>query len=145
MQRPPAPSHSLIEPCPQNHLQAIYPKEPLTLLGYGAGAGWAKLPLRNPQVLSGQPPFSPDLRDRVRRLERVVLELMTAKGKPGGSFQGVKLRPADPPKFGDGKEVIKDWLDTMVQWFGSGDCGPGGESSPCADLPHWRSCQPLEG
>jgi hypothetical protein len=64
----------------------------------------------------------PDLRERVRELERVVLELMTAKGKPGGSGQGVKLRPADLPKFGGGKEVINDWLATMVQWLGSGNC-----------------------
>jgi hypothetical protein len=41
--------------------------------------------------------------------------------KPGSSFQGVKLRPADPPKYAGGnKDVVKDWLATMVQWLGSG-------------------------
>jgi hypothetical protein len=38
-----------------------------------------------------------------------VIDLTTAvKGKgPRGSFQEVKLKPADPPKFGNGKEVVK--------------------------------------
>jgi hypothetical protein len=41
--------------------------------------------------------------------------------KLGSSFQGVKLRPADVPKYAGGnKDVVKDWLATMVQWLGSG-------------------------
>jgi hypothetical protein len=67
----------------------------------------------------GQRPFSRDLKQRVRQLERIVQDLLSWKGKPGGSFQGVKLRPANSPKFGGGKKVIKDWLATMVQWLGS--------------------------
>jgi hypothetical protein len=45
--------------------------------------------------------------------------------KPATSSQGVKLRPVDPPKYARGnKDVIKDWLATMVQWLGSGMCVP---------------------
>ena len=51
---------------------------------------------------------------------------MAEKAKSGGvSFQGVKLRPADPPKFsGANKEVVKEWLATAWQWLGSGSCVP---------------------
>jgi hypothetical protein len=63
---------------------------------------------------AGQRVDCPDLKLRIRELERLVIDLTTAvKGKgPGGSFQGVKLKPADPPKFGGGKEVVKDLLAT---------------------------------
>jgi hypothetical protein len=61
-------------------------------------------------------PFSPNLRDRVKELERVVVEIMASERKLGGSFEGVKLRPADPPDFQGGKEVMKAWLVRMVQW-----------------------------
>jgi hypothetical protein len=74
---------------------------------------------------AGQGPFSPDLKERVRQLEKQLADLVARKMKPGGSFQGVKLRPADPPKdAGGNKDVIKDWLATMVQWLGSGSCVP---------------------
>jgi hypothetical protein len=50
---------------------------------------------------TGQGPFSPDLKDRARQLEKQLADLVARKVKPGGSFQGVKLRPADPPKYGE--------------------------------------------
>jgi hypothetical protein len=54
-----------------------------------------------------------------------VADLVAGKMKPTTSFQGVKLRPADPPKYAGGnKYVIKDWLATMVQWLGSEMCVP---------------------
>jgi hypothetical protein len=54
-------------------------------------------------------------------LEQLVADLVAGKMKPATSFQGVKLRPADPPKYvGGNEDVIKDWLATMVQWLGSG-------------------------
>jgi hypothetical protein len=74
---------------------------------------------------AGQGPFSPDLKKRVRQLEKQLADLVAGKMKPGSSFQGVKLRPADPPKYAGGnKDVVKDWLATMVQWLGSGSCVP---------------------
>jgi hypothetical protein len=74
---------------------------------------------------AGQGPFSPDLKERVRQLEKQMAEWVAGKVKPGSSFQGVKLRPADPPKYAGGnKDVVKDWLATMVQWLGSGSCVP---------------------
>jgi hypothetical protein len=58
---------------------------------------------------TGQGPFSPDLKERVRQLEKQLADLEAGKMKPGGSFQGVKLRPADPPNYAGGnKDVIKD-------------------------------------
>jgi hypothetical protein len=73
---------------------------------------------------AGKGPFSPDLKERVRQLEKQLADLVAGKMKPGGSFQGVKLRPADPPKFGGcNKDVIKDFA-MMVQWLGSGSCVP---------------------
>jgi hypothetical protein len=66
---------------------------------------------------AGQGPFSPDLKARVRQLEKQMAEWVAGKVKPGSSFQGVKLRPADPSKYAGGnKDVVKDWLATMVQW-----------------------------
>jgi hypothetical protein len=60
-------------------------------------------------------PFSPDLKERVKQLEKQLADLVAGKMKPATSFQGVKLRPADPPKYAGGnKNVIKDWLATMV-------------------------------
>jgi hypothetical protein len=57
----------------------------------------------------GQGPFSPDLKERVRQLEKQMAEWVAGKVKPGSSFQGVKLRPADPPKYAGGnKDVVKD-------------------------------------
>jgi hypothetical protein len=51
--------------------------------------------------------------------------LVAEKKKSATSFRGVKLRPADPPKYAGGnKDVIKDWLAMMVQWLGSGMCVP---------------------
>jgi hypothetical protein len=74
---------------------------------------------------AGQGPFSPDLKERVRQLEKQLADLVAGKMKPGSSFQGVKLRPTDPPKYAGGnKDVVKDWLATMVQWLGSGSCVP---------------------
>jgi hypothetical protein len=68
-------------------------------------------------------PFSPDLKTRVKQLEQLVADLVAEKKKSATSFQGVKLRPADPSKYAGGnKDVIKDWLATMVQWLGSGMC-----------------------
>jgi hypothetical protein len=74
---------------------------------------------------AGQGPFSPNLKERVRQLEKQIAEWVAGKMKLGSSFQGVKLRPADPPKYAGGnKDVVKDWLATMVQWLGSGSCVP---------------------
>jgi hypothetical protein len=75
--------------------------------------------------VAGMGPFSPDLKTRVKHLEQLVADLVAGKMKPATSFQGVKLRPADRPKYdGGNKDVIKDWLATMVQWLGSGICVP---------------------
>jgi hypothetical protein len=58
-------------------------------------------------------------------LKQLVADLVAGKMKPTTSFQGVKLRPADPSKYAGGnKDVIKDWLATMIQWLGSGMCVP---------------------
>jgi hypothetical protein len=74
---------------------------------------------------AGKGPFSPDLKERVRQLEKQLADLVAGKMKRGNSFQGVKLRPADHPKYAEGnKDVVKDWLATMVQWLGSGSCVP---------------------
>jgi hypothetical protein len=75
--------------------------------------------------VAGMGPFSPDLKTRVKQLEQLVAALVAEKKKLATSFQGVKLRPADPPKYAGGnKDVIKDWLATMIQWLGSGMCVP---------------------
>jgi hypothetical protein len=75
--------------------------------------------------VAGKGPFSHDLKERVRQLEKQLAYLVAGKMKPGSSFQGVKLRPADPPKYAGGnKDVVKDWLATMVRWLGSGSCVP---------------------
>jgi hypothetical protein len=75
--------------------------------------------------VAGMGPFSPDLKERVKQLEKQLADLVAGKMKPATSFQGVKLRPADPPKYaGEINDVIKDWLATMVQWLGSGMCVP---------------------
>ena len=59
--------------------------------------------------VAGMGPFSPDLKTRVKQLEQLVADLVAGKMKPATSFQGVKLRPADPPKYAGGnKDVIKD-------------------------------------
>jgi hypothetical protein len=72
---------------------------------------------------AGQGPFSPHLKERVRQLKKQLVDLVAGKMKPSSSLQGVKLRPADPPKYAGGnKDVVKDWLATMVQWLGSGSC-----------------------
>jgi hypothetical protein len=72
-----------------------------------------------------QGPFSPDLKERVRQLEKQLADLVAGKVKPGSFFQGVKLRPADPSKYAGGnKDAVKDWLATMVQWLGSESCVP---------------------
>jgi hypothetical protein len=60
-------------------------------------------------------PFSPDLKTRVKQLEQLVADVVAEKKKSATSFQVVKLRPVDPPKYAGGnKDVIKDWLATMV-------------------------------
>jgi hypothetical protein len=65
------------------------------------------------------------LKKRVRQLEKLMAEWVVGKMKPGSSFQGIELRPADPLKYAGGnKDVVKDWLATMVQWLGSGSCVP---------------------
>jgi hypothetical protein len=70
-------------------------------------------------------PFSPDLKTRVKQLEQLVADLVAGKMKPATSFEGVKLRPADSPKYAGGnKDLIKDWLATMVRWLGFGMCVP---------------------
>jgi hypothetical protein len=75
--------------------------------------------------VAGMGPFNPDLKTRVKQLEQLVADLVAGKMKPATSFQGVKLRPADPPKYARGnKDVIKNWLATMVQWLGSEMCVP---------------------
>jgi hypothetical protein len=43
---------------------------------------------------AGQGPFSHDLKERVRQLEKQLADLVAGKMKPSSSFQGVKLRPA---------------------------------------------------
>jgi hypothetical protein len=48
---------------------------------------------------AGQGPFRPDLKERVRQLEKQLADLVAGKMKPSSSFQGVKLRPADPPMY----------------------------------------------
>jgi hypothetical protein len=64
--------------------------------------------------IAGRGPFSPNLKERVRQLEKQLAHLVAGKMKPVSSF----LRPADPPKYAGGnKDVIKDWLATMVQWL----------------------------
>ena len=42
------------------------------------------------------------------------------------AFQGVKLRPKDPPLFsGEDKQMpIKDWLATVTEWLDTGSCDP---------------------
>jgi hypothetical protein len=73
--------------------------------------------------VAGMGPFSHDLKEKVKQLEKQLADLVTGKMKPATSFQGVKLRPVDPPKYAGGnKDVIKDWLATMVKWLGSGMC-----------------------
>jgi hypothetical protein len=75
--------------------------------------------------VAGMGPFSPDLKTRVKQLEQLLADLVAEKKKSATSFQGVKLRPADPPKYAGGnKDVIRDWLAMMVQWLGSGMCVP---------------------
>jgi hypothetical protein len=75
--------------------------------------------------VAGMGPFSPDLKERVKQLEKQLADLVVRKMKPVTSFQGVKLRPADRPKYaGRNKDVIKDWLATMVHWLRSGVCVP---------------------
>jgi hypothetical protein len=70
---------------------------------------------RESSGVAGMGPFSPDLKTMVKQLEQLVANLVAGKMKPATSFQGVKLRPADPPKYAGGnKDVIKDWLATMV-------------------------------
>ena len=74
---------------------------------------------------AGQGLFSPNLKKRVRQLEKQLADLVFGKTKPGSSFQGIKLKPTDPPKYAGGnKDVVKDWLATMAQWLGSGSCVP---------------------
>jgi hypothetical protein len=59
--------------------------------------------------VAGIGPFSPDLKTRIKQLEQLVADLVAGKMKPATSFQGVKLRPADPPEYAGGnKDVIKD-------------------------------------
>jgi hypothetical protein len=59
--------------------------------------------------VAGMGPFSPDLKARVKQLEKQLADLVARKMKPATSVQGVKLRPADPPKYaGRNKDVIKD-------------------------------------
>jgi hypothetical protein len=68
-------------------------------------------------------PFGPDLKERVKQLKKQLADLVAGMMRPATSFEGVKLRPADPPKHAGGnKDVIKDWLATMVQRLGSGMC-----------------------
>jgi hypothetical protein len=76
--------------------------------------------------VAGMGPFSPDLKERVKQLKKQLADLVAGKMKPATSFQGVKLRPSDSSKYAGGnKDVIKDWLATMmVQWLGSGMCAP---------------------
>jgi hypothetical protein len=95
---------------------------------------------------AGQGPFSHHLKKRVRQLEQQLADLVAGKVKPGGSFQGVKLRPTNPSKCARGnKDVIKDWLATMVQWLGSGSCVPEQRVGLApGDLFDWRSSQPVE-
>ena len=99
--------------------------------GEDQAAGESQAGQESTGAAAAQGPFSPDLRERVmdleKHLEKLVRDIMAEKQtKPGGShFQGVKLRPADPPKFsGANKEVVKDWLATVFQWLGSGNCVP---------------------
>jgi hypothetical protein len=69
--------------------------------------------------VAGMGPLSPDLKTRVKQLEQLVADLVAGKMKAATSSRGVKLRPADPSKYAGGnKDVIKDWLATMVQWLG---------------------------
>jgi hypothetical protein len=49
--------------------------------------------------VAGMGPFSPNLKTRVKQLEQLVAHLVAGKIKPATSFQGVKLRSADPPKY----------------------------------------------
>jgi hypothetical protein len=60
--------------------------------------------------VAGMGPFSPDLKERVKQLEKQLADLVAGKMKAATSFQpGVKLRPADPPKYAGGnQDVIKD-------------------------------------
>jgi hypothetical protein len=51
----------------------------------------------------------------MKELERLVRDLVAGKAKSSGSFQEVKLKPTDPPKYGGGnKDVVKIWLAMMV-------------------------------
>ena len=95
--------------------------------GEDQAAGESQAGQESSGAAAAQGPFSLDLRERVKDLGKLVRDIMAEKQtKPGGShFQGVKLRPADPPKFsGANKEVVKDWLATVFQWLGSGNCVP---------------------
>lgn len=49
------------------------------------------------------------------------------ENRGGNSFQGVKLRPKDPPSFsGEASEKlpIKDWLASVEEWLDTGACVP---------------------
>jgi hypothetical protein len=75
--------------------------------------------------VAGMRPFNPDLKERFKQLEKQSADLVAGKMKLATSFQGVKQRPADPPKYAGGnKDVINDRLAMMVQWLGSGMCVP---------------------
>jgi hypothetical protein len=70
-------------------------------------------------------PFSPDLKERVKQLKKQLADLVAWEDEASHLIPGGQLRPADPPKYAEGnKDVIKDWLATMVQWLGSGMCVP---------------------
>ena len=62
------------------------------------------------------------------------------------AFQGVKLRPKDPPLFsGEDKQMpIKDWLATVTEWLDTGSCDPESRRVPMAQILVQGSIQLLE-
>jgi hypothetical protein len=66
--------------------------------------------------VAGREPFSRHTKERVKQLEKQLADLVAWKMKPVSTFQGIKLRPVDLPKYArENKDVIKEWLATMVQ------------------------------
>jgi hypothetical protein len=92
--------------------------------------------------VAGMGPFSPDLKARVKQLEKLLADLVAGKMKPATSFQGVKLRPADPPKYAGGKQRCDQGLashdGTVVRLWNV--CSRI-EGRPCPDLFDRRSSQ----
>ena len=94
----------------------------------GSVAGAAGGGVTNP-VIRGR--FeSQDATIKALQAQVAVLVANAQAGMPApaqkSAFQGVKLRPRDPPMFtGEDKRYpVKDWLATVTEWLASGSCEP---------------------